>query len=591
MYPVRPVKLPPRGRQSLNRYGRFALLLGCCGIASSSIAGCSTLGPEAREAPTATIEVEQEQRDTAQIAQEQKRRAEAAQAHARAEAAALEQAALEQERQARELALAQEQAAIDAERQAFEVAFPLHGVTYHFLSRVYASAAPSSGVVGYMRRGAQFRASERVGGAGCKKGWYEVPGDGFICRADGYTIGKEEQIFEPSPVPPALDDALPYAYAWTPKDNVLQYWRLPTVEETTQAEKSLARLIAREKPKPVQAPVPAPSPSAGASEEGVDPPVAADSVEDVASHAVDGADPVVAPPPPGQGPEAADESDEELAADPSLPDYIRQRMRRGFYVSLDRQEGEGNRRFMRSVRGGYIAAEALSSNHPPTFRGVVLGGRWQLPLAFVFRDGTSRLRRRAISGRLMEAEKLAGQSPFTVAEQLDVRGRAYVVDRQGYLVRRNAVRLAKVIERPRGVGETDRWVHVSLAEQILVAYEGDTPVFVTLVSTGRDTFPTPVGTFRIQSKHISTTMDDLNSETEAYLIEDVPWTMYFEGNFALHGAFWHSSFGRQRSHGCVNLSPTDARWLFQWTTPVLPASWHGVFASPKRPGAFVHITP
>ena len=65
----------------------------------------------------------------------------------------------------------------------------------------------------------------------------------------------------------------------------------------------------------------------------------------------------------------------------------------------------------------------------------------------------------------------------------------------------------------------------------------------------------------------------------AYSIEDVPWIMYFDGSYALHGAFWHANFGHPMSHGCINLSPADARELFGWTEPHLPDGWHGVFAT------------
>ncbi len=123
-----------------------------------------------------------------------------------------------------------------------------------------------------------------------------------------------------------------------------------------------------------------------------------------------------------------------------------------------------------------------------------------------------------------------------------------------------------------------------------MAYEGDRPVFATTTSTGREGFETPTGLFRIQSKHVSTTMDDLTSEDDAYLIEDVPWTMYFEGNFAIHAAFWHQHFGRPRSHGCVNLAPADARWVFQWSGPEVPTSWHGVFADRTRAGTWIYVT-
>jgi hypothetical protein len=71
--------------------------------------------------------------------------------------------------------------------------------------------------------------------------------------------------------------------------------------------------------------------------------------------------------------------------------------------------------------------------------------------------------------------------------------------------------------------------------------------------------------------------DDLASDGP-YSIEDVPWTMYFSGSYALHAAFWHERFGHPRSHGCVNLAPRDARWLFFWTAPNLPSAWHGILA-------------
>ena len=70
---------------------------------------------------------------------------------------------------------------------------------------------------------------------------------------------------------------------------------------------------------------------------------------------------------------------------------------------------------------------------------------------------------------------------------------------------------------------------------------------------------------------------------------DVPWVMYFQGSYALHGAFWHDAFGRQKSHGCVNLSPEDARTLFHWANPPLPENWHGVFSKDDKEGSRVVV--
>ncbi len=59
-------------------------------------------------------------------------------------------------------------------------------------------------------------------------------------------------------------------------------------------------------------------------------------------------------------------------------------------------------------------------------------------------------------------------------------------------------------------------------------------------------------------------------------LRDVPWIQYFASGYALHGAYWHDVFGIPRSHGCVNLSPIDARVVFLWTDPPLPSGWHGI---------------
>ena len=68
-----------------------------------------------------------------------------------------------------------------------------------------------------------------------------------------------------------------------------------------------------------------------------------------------------------------------------------------------------------------------------------------------------------------------------------------------------------------------------------------------------------------------------------------PWVMYFNEGGALHGAYWHDAFGRRRSHGCVNLAPRDAAWLFDWTSPDLPPGWQGVLPTRTEPGTLVVV--
>ncbi len=179
-------------------------------------------------------------------------------------------------------------------------------------------------------------------------------------------------------------------------------------------------------------------------------------------------------------------------------------------------------------------------------------------------------------------------------ETKTIADRVYYQTSDGLWVRESHLRLAEARELPEGVDPWERWIDVSLSKQLLVAYEGQTPVFTTLVSTGKkgnkdESFRTPKGQWRIQSKQITSSMAGTTATDGDYAIEDVPWAMFFEGNYALHGAFWHSRFGRTRSHGCVNLGPSDARWLFNWTTPFLPETWYGVASQEDSPGSMVVV--
>jgi lipoprotein-anchoring transpeptidase ErfK/SrfK len=139
--------------------------------------------------------------------------------------------------------------------------------------------------------------------------------------------------------------------------------------------------------------------------------------------------------------------------------------------------------------------------------------------------------------------------------------------------------------------------------QTLVVYEGETPIFATLVSTGTgppgsDT-ATRKGTFRIWVKLLSSTMDNLESPDNQdahpatagarYSMEDVPYVQFFDKAIALHGVFWHDDFGHIHSHGCVNLAPRDAARLFELTSPRLTAGLSAVLPAHVEPGTVVRV--
>lgn len=137
---------------------------------------------------------------------------------------------------------------------------------------------------------------------------------------------------------------------------------------------------------------------------------------------------------------------------------------------------------------------------------------------------------------------------------------------QNQWVKQTQVAMIKPVERPEGVN-TERWISVDLYEQVLVAYEGTRPVFATLVSSGLADWPTNEGLFNVYVRFQRTVMAGAHGKPDFYYLQEVPWTMYFDNDIALHGAYWHDGFGYRRSHGCVNLSIMDAKWLFDWSSP------------------------
>lgn len=132
------------------------------------------------------------------------------------------------------------------------------------------------------------------------------------------------------------------------------------------------------------------------------------------------------------------------------------------------------------------------------------------------------------------------------------------------------------VERPEAV-DTDKWIGIDLYEQVLTAYEGSLPVFTTLISSGLREWPTNEGVFNVWVRRAREDMSGAYQQPDFYSLQEVPWTQYFDGGIAVHGAYWHDGFGYRRSHGCVNASITDANWLFNWSNDIWDwEAGHGV---------------
>ncbi|RPH75065.1 murein L,D-transpeptidase [bacterium] len=118
---------------------------------------------------------------------------------------------------------------------------------------------------------------------------------------------------------------------------------------------------------------------------------------------------------------------------------------------------------------------------------------------------------------------------------------------------------------PEGV-TNNRWIEVNLYDQTLAVYDNRQLVYATMIASGLDPFFTKPGLFQIQKKLDTEKMTGAfeSDRSDYYQLEKVPWTMYFDGARALHAAYWRTMFGFPQSHGCVNLAPGDAHFLYDW---------------------------
>jgi lipoprotein-anchoring transpeptidase ErfK/SrfK len=108
-----------------------------------------------------------------------------------------------------------------------------------------------------------------------------------------------------------------------------------------------------------------------------------------------------------------------------------------------------------------------------------------------------------------------------------------------------------------------------------MAYESGQLVFAAHVSTGgkrlSGKYTTPIGEFITYHKRPTRHMATGDIASSGFDLPGVPWVLYItESGISFHGTYWHNDYGRSRSHGCINLTPQAAKWLFRWTTPTVP---------------------
>lgn len=256
----------------------------------------------------------------------------------------------------------------------------------------------------------------------------------------------------------------------------------------------------------------------------------------------------------------------------------------GFGMSIVEEHVASGHRWGHTAQGRWIALDQLTPARPASLAGAALD-RGTLDFAWVVTAGAPVMDG---NGRRLGSRALFAREP------LPVPCAGVVCRTAGGWMRAEDLRAPRAFPRPPGVGATERWLDVDLGSQTLVAYEGDRPVFATLVSTGigapGSPLATPPGVFRIRSKHRAASMDNLeHTGVVPYSYEDIPLVQYFTERVALHAALWHQRFGRPASHGCINLSPADAERLFAFTTPRLAASQGERWVRPSEAATVVRV--
>ncbi|MBK6693821.1 MAG: L,D-transpeptidase [Myxococcales bacterium] len=284
-----------------------------------------------------------------------------------------------------------------------------------------------------------------------------------------------------------------------------------------------------------------------------------------------------------------------------------QELEPGFAIAAVEERTAFGERYIKTSKGRFVPLRDLAPAHPSGFSGEHLAAGAGLDFGWVVVDRATVRATPSAAGKA-----LGSRVRFERVEVRELRGKGVAAwarvskdgEAEAWLPARELAR-PSASPRPTTVGDDERWIDVELASQTLVAYAGDRPLFATLVSTGRgpqgSETATPRGEHRVWVKLATSTMDNLerrddlshagseDGDPHVYSLDDVPYVQFFDKAVALHGVFWHRNFGRVQSHGCVNLSPKDARFLFSITLPRLPRGWSAALPVASEPGTLVRV--
>lgn len=401
--------------------------------------------------------------------------------------------------------------------------------------------------LGYLRAGQTVvRGAEPIRGEGCRR-FYSVEPRGYVCVGIEASLDLDHPARKVCSTDPNQRATLPFTYGLSRYPTPPLYTRVPTKEEQSRTEPGLERYLPRR----------------DMSE------WLALGIDEVPGFLLDHAS--------SYHPSGIRKGRKALTEGNAFVES-------GF-AFVRRFEVEG-RYYGLTTDLEVLPLDRLNPVSPSKFRGVELGTNLQLPVAFIREEGSQLLSGEPDLG--LRGERELGYREVIALSGMSQHyaGEVFWQTKDGLWVKQTS--RVTVVETRSGFPSWTKpgrtWVDVSLLRQTLVAYDGQDAKYVTLVSSGRDgvadaagTHATLQGQFIIHTKHLTAPMMGSGPEA-AFDLRDVPYVQYFSGGYALHAAYWHDGFGQPKSHGCINLSPLDAKWLFNWTEPRLPEGWHGVLA-------------
>lgn len=435
---------------------------------------------------------------------------------------------------------------------------------------------PSKGWLGYLGLGssielrggsleaAKVRNSESRGGC---RAWYAVEPRGYICDGDAATLDpKDAAVQAVAAEGPKVDSPWPYEYGESL--GAPRYKRAPTAAEQRKTEWDLAEhlgLVAAAKSA-------AQGEAVDKSLIGVDLTTAADSRW-------------------GKGPDMAAWRE----ASPLVRE-ARKIVANGSTVAWTRQVDIDGRTFLVTHDRALVPKDRVRPYPRSEFHGVEIGAEVALPIAFFRKMDRPKYRRSADGSfeKTSESWPRLAWVALTGEEAKEGKQTFFATKEPGLWVLKDDAAVARKAEPPsvirRMTGGRKTWLDISVLGGTLVAYEDDKPVFATMISPGRggvpapgrdplDTASTPTGTFRVDGKFVTATM--VSSTNDQLVHTEVQYVQNFHGPHALHAAYWHDAWGEKKSGGCVNLSPIDAKRLFEWGEPQMPKDWYGLRSLPE----------